>query len=158
MKWFNNITDVNTLRQKYKELLIIYHPDNNPDTDTTKTMQDINNEYDNLIRTLKGIDKDKHTSRFPEDDLKEILNGLVKLKANIIIELIGHWIWVYGPDTKSIKRQLKALGFHWAPKKRKWHWGTSSHKTVKPMEMDAIRSKYGSTVYYSSPEEQKTIS
>lgn len=37
-KWFEGISNIDTLRQKYKELLIKYHPDNNPDTDTTEIM------------------------------------------------------------------------------------------------------------------------
>ena len=94
---------------------------------------------------------------FSENELKNILNELVSLRANITIELIGHWIWVYGPDTKAIKKRLKELGFRWAPKKEKWHWGTSAHKSTKPMDMESIRSKYGSTVYNSSKEEQKAI-
>ncbi len=158
MKWFDNIATIDSLRQRYKELLIKYHPDNNPDTDTTKIMQSINSEYDRLLKTLKGVNSSHKTSAdFSENELKNILNELVSLRANITIELIGHWIWVYGPDTKAIKKRLKELGFRWAPKKEKWHWGTSAHKSTKPMDMESIRSKYGSTVYNSSKEEQKAI-
>ena len=156
--WFEGISDIDALRQRYKELLIKYHPDNNPDVDTTETMQIINSEYDSLIKTLKGVKSDDNTSTdFSEDDLKNVLNELVKMKVNITIEIIGHWIWVYGPDTRAIKNQLKELGFRWAPKKEKWHWGTSTHKTTKPMDMEFIRLKYGSTIYNSSKEEQKIL-
>ena len=34
IKWLNNLNSIDELRQKYKELLIKYHPDNNKD-DTT---------------------------------------------------------------------------------------------------------------------------
>lgn len=157
MQWFINIHTIDELRQKYKELLIKYHPDNNPDIDTTKIMQQINSEYDTLIKTLKGVNFDNTSTDFSEDDLKNVLNELIKLKANITIELVGHWIWVYGPDTRAIKDKLKELGFKWAPKKAKWHWGTSTHRYTKPMDMELIRLKYGSTVYTSSKEEQKVI-
>lgn len=157
MQWFINIHTIDELRQKYKELLIKYHPDNNFNIDTTKIMQQINSEYDTLIQTLKGLNSDNTSTDFQEDDLKNILNELVKIKADITIEVIGHWIWVYGPDTKAIKTQLKELGFKWAPKKEKWHWGISSHRTIKPMKMEHIRLKYGSTIYSSSKEEQKVI-
>lgn len=157
LMWFENIKDIDELRQKYKELLIKYHPDNNPDNDTTKAMQSINSEYDNLIRTLKGVIMENTTSDYSEDELKRILNELVKLKVNITIELIGHWIWVYGPDTKIIKKYLKELGFRWAPRKGKWHWGTSNHKVTKAMDMEFIRLKYGSTIYTTSKEEQKIL-
>ena len=129
MKWFDSITDIDSLRQKYKELLVKYHPDNNTGTDTTETMQEINSEYDRLIKVFKGVHTDNSTSDFSEDELKNILNELVKIKANITIELVGRWIWVYGPDTKTIKNRLKELGFRWSSKKEKWHWGTSTHDT-----------------------------
>lgn len=157
MKWFDNITTIDSLRQRYKELLRKYHPDNNPETDTTKIMQSINSEYDSILKALKGVKDYEEAADFSEDELKNILNELVSLRANITIELIGRWIWVYGPDTRSIKRRLKELGFRWAPKKEKWHWGTSAHKSTKPMDMDFIRSKYGSTVYNPIKEEQKAI-
>lgn len=155
MKWFDNITDIEELRKKYKELLMRYHPDNNPDTDTTETMQDINSEYDRLIKTFKGIHTENNASDFSEDELKNVLNELVKIKANITIELVGRWIWVYGPDTKTIKNRLKELGFRWSPKKEKWHWGTSTHKNTKPVDMDFIRVKYGSTVYHPKDAEKQ---
>ena len=53
IKWLNSINSIDELRQKYKELLIKYHPDNNKD-DTTLQMQEINSEYDYLIKKLKG--------------------------------------------------------------------------------------------------------
>lgn len=157
MQWFVNVNTIDDLRQKYKELLIKYHPDNNPNTDTTSIMQSINSEYDSLVKTLKGVHSDTTSTDFSEDELKQVLNELVKIKADIVIELIGRWIWVYGPDTKAIKERLKELGFRWSSKKEKWHWGTSAHKNTKPMEMSFIRAKYGSTVYQNFKEEQKAI-
>ena len=49
MKWFSNINTIADLRNRYKQLLIKYHPDNNPNTDTTAIMQKINSEYDELL-------------------------------------------------------------------------------------------------------------
>lgn len=50
MKWFENVTTLDELRQTYKKLLIKYHPDNNPGTDTTPIIQEINVNYDLLLK------------------------------------------------------------------------------------------------------------
>ena len=154
-KWLVNLSSIDELRQKYKELLIKYHPDNNSE-DTTSIMQEINSEYDYLIKKLKGESTSTYDdSSFSEDDFKNILNELAKLKANIVIEIVGTWIWVYGPGTKEIKNQLKELHFKWSPKKQKWHYGTSHHRMTKEVDMSFIRAKYGSTIF--NPNEQEPL-
>lgn len=155
IKWLNNLHSIDELRQKYKELLIKYHPDNNQN-DTTSIMQEINSEYDYLIKKLKGEPTSNDCS-YDDSEFKSILDALVKLHSNIIIEVVGTWIWVYGPDTKEIKDKLKELHFKWSPKKQKWHWGTSKHRVTKEVDMSFIRIKYGSTIYKSNEEPLKAI-
>ena len=53
MKWFENVTTLDELRQTYKKLLIKYHPDNTPETDTTPIIQEINVNYDLLLKQLQ---------------------------------------------------------------------------------------------------------
>lgn len=157
IKWLNSINSIDELRQKYKELLIKYYPDNNKD-DTTLQMQEINSEYDYLIKKLKGESTTSNNDcSFDDSEFKSILNVLIKLHANIIIEVVGKWIWVYGPDTKQIKDKLKELHFKWSHKKQKWHWGTSTHRITKEVDMSFIRAKYGSTIYQTEDEPLKAI-
>lgn len=156
MSWFTNITSVTELRNQYKKLLIRYHPDNNPNVDTTNIMQEINAEYDKLISCLKETDDSyPKDSSFSEDELKTVLKEVVKLKADITIEIVGSWIWIYG-DTYSIKNQLKNLKFRWASRKKMWCWGTLTHQNNFSMDMEAIRTKYGSTVYRNRSTEDIT--
>lgn len=150
MKWFTDVNNVNDLRNLYKKLLIRYHPDNNPDTDTTTIMQEINSEYDALLKHFQRSDDYKET--VSEEELKSVLNEVVKLKANITIELVGTWIWIQG-DTYPVKRQLKELSFKWSAKKKMWYWGTLTHSCHTTMDMSYIRLKYGSTVYKMQNEE-----
>lgn len=153
MKWFTGISTLEELRNRYKHLLIKYHPDNNPDVDTTSTMQQINAEYDELLKHFTSSQTNSQNSYSTETELKNVLNEVVKIKADILIELIGSWIWVSG-NTYSIRKQLCELGFDWAPKKRMWYWSKSSHRCTSPMEMSVIREKYGSVVYRARQEQE----
>lgn len=77
IKWLNNLNSVDELRQKYKELLVKYHPDNNKD-DTTSIMQEINSEYDYLIKKLKGESTSNDNFSFDDSEFKSILDVLIK--------------------------------------------------------------------------------
>lgn len=157
MKWFSGIDTLTDLRNRYKQLLLKYHPDNNAGIDTTKDMQEINAEYDALLKHFMSNQTYSNNTYSTETELKNILNEVVKIKADILIELIGTWIWISG-DTYSIRRQLSELGFDWAPKKKMWYWGKVSHRCTIPMEMSSIREKYGSIVYRTNQEqEQKAL-
>lgn len=156
MKWFSNINTLPELRNRYKQLLLKYHPDNNPDTDTTAIMQQINAEYDELLKHFTSNQTNSKNNYSTETELKNILNEVVKIKADILIELIGTWIWISG-NTYSIRKQLSELGFDWAPKKKMWYWGKSSRRCTTPLDMSTIREKYGSVVYKARYEQQEAL-
>ena len=160
MKWFADIRSPEELRQRYKTLLARYHPDNQPSSrDTTAVMQEINSEHDEMIARFS---RKKHYARHRtaksgdgfdaalEREIRCILNALVSLNVGgITIELIGTWIWVYGPGCRAspgLRQALKDLGFRYAPKKKKWHWGRLDRPNRRPVPMDRIREKYGSRV------------
>lgn len=151
MNWFSDFNTLADLRNRYKQLLFKYHPDNNPDANTTAIMQEINSQYDELLKHFTSNQASSQNDYTTETELKNILNEVVKIKADILIELIGTWIWISG-NTYSIRKQLSELGFDWAPKKKMWYWGKSSHRCTSPMEMSTIREKYGSVIYRARQE------
>lgn len=170
MKWFTGITAMDALRHRYKELLMKYHPDNQDGADTTAIMQEINAEYDSMLARFRNGNRDKRYSRDTGDtgsggkrhdasqsfdeaterEIRRILNELVRMKGDFAIELVGTWIWCYGPgirDSPEVRKKLKELGFHYARKKQKWHWGATKGRSRRPVPMGRIRAKYGSTLY-----------
>lgn len=151
MEWFA-ADNIEELRDQYKKLLIMYHPDNNPDMDTTKFMQEINAEYDKILKQFASNQSDSEFSAEKEFELKKVLKEVIRIKADILIELIGSWIWISG-NTYSVKDKLKGLGFKWASKKHMWYWGVSGHRCSVPLPIEEIRAKYGSTAYRAQGEE-----
>ena len=146
MKWFKDINTLADLRNRYKQLLLQFHPDNNPDKDTTAIMQEINSQYDELLKHFTSNQTSSNNDYSTETELKNILNKVVQIKADIVIELIGTWIWISG-NTYSYKKELKENGFKWASQKKQWYWHSEAFRkrSRKTLSMDDIKNYYGST-------------
>jgi preprotein translocase subunit Sec63 len=87
--FFINCTSIEDVKQLYKKLAMLHHPDKGGDT---LTMQQINIEYQQIL-------KDKSFSFDNEEQEKdfiiypEVISKLIVLDQ-VLIELIGSWIWV----------------------------------------------------------------
>jgi hypothetical protein len=123
---------------------MLHHPDKGGDT---ATMQEINNEYDEIQKNPL-FDFAKESEEDQEDFIRypEIINKIIGLEG-LIIELIGNWIWISG-NTYPHRGILKQIGFYFAPKKVMWYYRPSEFKSVNrsPKSIDEIRVKYGSDV------------
>ena len=96
-KYFAEVKSVEELRQRYRELLKKYHPDN--EGGSVEITQEINAEYDRLFEALskeKQVYKKnpKYDYQAENDAFKEVLNKIIHINADI--EIIGSWIWVHG--------------------------------------------------------------
>lgn len=140
--WFAGITDVTDLRNRYRELIKKYHPDNNGDV---VVMQEINVSYDAKLKQIRegmaDCEKERYTDA-NDNEFKTILNKIVNF--NMDIEIIGCWIWCF--NSYAYRQQLKELGFTYASKKKAWCWhlGEFKRKYRKEIDIDKIRVKYGS--------------
>lgn len=59
--------------------------------------------------------------------LREQLNKIIHIQ-NIIIDLVGSWLWISG-NTYVVRKYLKENNFKYAHKKKNWYWhGTPYRK------------------------------
>lgn len=144
MKYFNNCKTMDEVKATYKKLAKSNHPDLGGNT---ATMQAINTEYAYACaRLAKGeglSDEQADTAIRLSEMYREAIEKIVFLPG-IIIEIVGHWIWVTG-NSKPVKEELKAAHFFFAPKKGAWYFRAAEYKTRgEKKSLDEIRRKYGS--------------
>ena len=141
-KWLREVKTIEELRKRYRELLKMYHPDN--EKGNVEITQEINAEYD-LVFSILIREKQEDSQSYTQEEneqFKAIMNAIIGF--NITIEVIGNWIWCF--DCYPYKDQLKALGFTWCSKKKAWtfHSGEYRRHHKKEIPLSHIREKYGS--------------
>jgi hypothetical protein len=141
INYFTGVTTIEELKKAYRQLAKKFHPDLNRDADTTKQMQDINNEYEYLFSRL-GTEKDTKAGHNVNDSFRDIINNLMKYEG-IEIDIIGSWIWLKG-NTYNVKEQIKELGFKWSKNNKAWYLGElSATKKKGSLTWDQKVEKYG---------------
>lgn len=150
MKWFAGCKDINELKALYKKLVMKHHPDLGGDT---RTMQDINAEYDKAFEALKRRQNAdaavpgstvKATTETPER-FRSIIETLIHLEG-LDIELCGSWLWI-GGNTYPHREALKAAGCKWSKGKGRWYWHFAEDGckwSRGRYTMNEIRSTFGS--------------
>jgi hypothetical protein len=142
--YFTDCCTLEEVKRRYKELAMQHHPDRGGNT---ATMQDINNEYESIIKN-PFFEFAKQPEQEQEEFIKypEIINQIIGLQG-IIIELIGNWIWLSG-NTYPYRSKLKEIGFYFAPKKVMWYHRPPEYKSSNknPKTIEYIRNKYGSDI------------
>ena len=131
---FKGIDGINEAKKIYKELAKKLHPDVGG---TDELFKILNSVYNHIL---------EHGLNFSEDaefdlELEKVISKILHYE-NIIIEVVGSWIWLSG-DTKHIKETLKELNFKWASKKKMWYYGEMKGRNPKQKSMDDIKAKYG---------------
>ena len=144
MKYFKECKTIDEVKRVYKKLAKQYHPDLGGDT---VTMQAINNEYAfACARLAKGAglsDEEADEQIKFSERYREAIEKIIHLPG-IIIEIVGHWIWVTG-NTRPVKDNLKDAQFFFASKKCAWYFRTEEYKTRgSGKSLEEIRRKYGS--------------
>jgi hypothetical protein len=155
-------TTIEQLKQQYKKLAFLNHPDCGGDT---VAMQAVNNEYDYLFPLLKDIHVnaqtgEQYTKESAEDinEWKDTIAALIALNMkDVLIEVIGSFLWLSG-NTKDYKEPLKALNFKWHSKKIAWYLAPDNYhkRNHRHTTLEDIRGMYGSkTVDINSKDKDK---
>lgn len=132
---FLQIEGINEAKKIYKELAKKLHPDVGGSTELFKMLNEI---YNSILENGISFASDTEFDLEIEKIISKILHY-----QDIIIEVVGSWIWISG-NSKSIKEELKNLGFKWANKKKMWYYGEMRGRNPKQKSMEDIKAKYGS--------------
>ena len=139
----NEFMDIDTLEEAkkvFKKLAKKLHPDLGG---CVEEFKELNNFYHSFIENGFNF-FDNFSSEDFSIEVEKIVSQILHFE-NLIIEVIGSWIWVKG-DTMPIKEDLKEIGFKWARNKKMWYFGKRSKGSRgKEHDINDIRSKYGST-------------
>ncbi len=149
MKYFSDCKTIEEVKALYKQLAKQFHPDLGGDT---ATMQQVNNEYTfACAKILKGENlsaKETEEQIKLSEEYRQVIEQIINL-PNILIEVVGHWIWVTG-NTYPVRAKLKSAGLFFAPKKLAWYYRAEEYKTKGGKKtLEEIRRKYGSETIYS---------
>jgi curved DNA-binding protein CbpA len=147
----------------YRDLARKHHPDVGG---RLQDMQEINAEYDELIKELPKRAADGKTYQ-PRDDQRETREQSDAFKAAVAaaiilegveLEICGSWLWATG-NTRVHKDALKAAGYQWSAKKAAWYWhdGEYHKKSAKKFTLDEIRGMWGSEKVEAEQDDRQPV-
>jgi DnaJ-class molecular chaperone len=159
--YFNNPKTLEELKKQYRELAMKHHPDCGG---SDEAMKAVNAEYDRLFPKLKNVHQNKDGETYERETaetsefFKDLISDLMSMD-NIIIEIIGCFVWVTG-DTRPNKDRLRALKFQWHSKKTAWYLKPDDYKkrSRKDYALDEIRAMYGTSGEFKSNGTEKLYS
>ena len=134
MKYFKDCKTIEEIKAQYKKLAKENHPDHGGDT---ATMQEINKEYAyacaHLIKGENLSAEETEQKIKMSEQYRQAIEQIINLPG-ILIEAVGFWIWVTG-NTYAVKKELKAAGFFFAPKKLAWYFRSDEYKVQAPLSI-----------------------
>ena len=159
-QFFDGCKTSEDVRNEYRRLCKLWHPDLGPREDVekrTQVMQEINAAYARASATYRQEemrDKARQRNR-PEptqqdytdaaavdERIRAAIEKIITLEG-LEIEICGLWVWV-GGTTRPHKHELKAAGYSWAAQKGKWYFAGVPAGGFRAFDMDEIRDRYGS--------------
>ena len=150
LQFFKDCKSLEEVKALYKKLAKENHPDHGG---STETMQELNEQYATacswIFRAENLTEEETHKQERLSEEYRAVIEQIISL-PNILIELVGNWIWVTG-NTYPVKDKLKAAGLFFGSQKKAWYYRAEEYATKGGKKtLDEIRKKYGSETVNSS--------
>ena len=142
----NGQYSLSDVKQVYRKLASVNHPDKGG---STETMQLINTAFSELCKHFElnatlDINQETETSHSFDFSFMDTLKTL----HGVVIEVCGYWVWLSG-NTYPHKETISNLGFKFSGAKKSWYWSptidTSKYKRGSK-SMKNIRQEFGSKI------------
>lgn len=139
--YFEDCTNVDEVKSKYKKLAFLFHPDRGGDT---ATMQEINAQYKFICINKVFTEESEKNNYADSEKFADILQNLLFIK-DIEIEVCGNWLWITG-NTYFWKKEIKAQDFKFSKNKMAWYWHPEGYRKrgKKHFNIEQIRNLWGS--------------
>ena len=136
-RYFANCKNIEDVKETYRKLAKKLHPDCGGDAEEFKKMMQ---EYTTVFKRLKNVHRNENRTEQAEQESHTEYQETPEMFADIInkvifmdgveIEIVGSWVWLSG-NTYAYKDEIKAAGFFWSSKHKKWYWNGGTHKSKK---------------------------
>jgi hypothetical protein len=131
----------------------------------TNAMLNLNAQYKAILNnSFFKFRKDSDENSTEEANCMEFIRymDIIIQRINLeglIIEIIGDWIWCSGL-TYPYRKQLREIGFLFAPNKVMWFYRPAEYKSLnrKPLDIETIRKMYGSNSIETEPDKKHYLS
>lgn len=150
MTYFKNCRTIEDVKETYRKLAKKLHPDCGGDAEEFKKMMA---EYTVIFKRLKNVHRTEEKTEQAEqnrteyqespEDFADIINKVIFMDG-VEIEIVGRWIWLSG-NTYAYKDDIKAAGFFWSSKHKKWYWngGTKKSKKHSKLTYEQVKDLHG---------------
>ena len=142
----NGQYSLSDVKQVYRKLASVNHPDKGG---STETMQLINTAFSELCKYFElnaTLDINQETETNQSFDFSFV--DALKTLHGVVIEICGYWVWLSG-NTYPHKEIISNLGFKFSGAKKSWYWSptidTSKYKRGSK-SMKNIRQEFGSKI------------
>ena len=150
MTYFKNCKNIEDVKETYRKLAKKLHPDCGGDAEEFKKMM---NEYKAAFNCFKNIhrnqkaDQTEQKTEYREqtaEEFADIINKVIHLDG-VEIEIVGSWVWLSG-NTYPHKETIKAAGFFFSSKHKKWYWNGATKKSRKHTRLtfEQVKDIHGS--------------
>lgn len=135
MTYFKSCKTIEDVKETFRDLAKKLHPDCGGDAEQFKKMMA---EYTIIFKRLKNVhrtgekktEQESHTeyTESPEE-FADIINKVIHLDG-VEIDIVGTWVWLSG-NTYPHRETIKAAGFFFSSKHKKWYYNGSTKKSKK---------------------------